>query len=81
MTQKGLGNIMKFYRKKNQLTQRQFSKLIGCSFATASKVECGKQAAKAELVLRIIDQILPSFRTDILLLEAEAELLERREAL
>lgn len=81
MDQKSLGNIMRHYRKSHGLTQRKFSKLVGCSYSTMSKVEAGKQAAKSKLVLNILATILPDFKSQLLLIEAEAECLERRNQL
>lgn len=78
MTKKALGSIIKYYRYKKQLSQREFSKIIGCSFSTMSKIESGKQAAKSELVLSILSRVLPNFKSDLLLVEAEAELHEQK---
>lgn len=76
MTQIEFGNIIKYHRKTNKLTQRQLSKIVGCSYATMSKVECGKQAAKVKLVLSILKTVIPELKDKLLLIEAEAEFYE-----
>jgi transcriptional regulator with XRE-family HTH domain len=68
-----LANVIKAYRIKHNLFQKDFAFLVGCSLATLSKIESGKQQAKADLVLNILNAVLPEFGEKLMLLDIEAD--------
>lgn len=45
--------IVKFLRKKNNMTQRDFAKAVNCSFALIALVEVGKRRITTNLETKI----------------------------
>jgi len=68
-----VGNLSKAYRVKHKIYQGHMAELVGCSLATLSKVECGAQQPKAELVIRILNVVLPGFQQQLLLADLDAD--------
>ncbi|MEK5443877.1 MULTISPECIES: helix-turn-helix domain-containing protein [unclassified Fredinandcohnia] len=48
-------DIVKFLRKKNNMTQRDFAKAVNCSFALIALVEVGKRRITNNLETKIKD--------------------------
>lgn len=46
-------DIIKFLRKKNNMTQRDFAKAVNCSFALIALVEVGKRRITTNLETKI----------------------------
>ncbi|MFS0824311.1 helix-turn-helix domain-containing protein [Bacillus sp. 1P02SD] len=46
-------DIVKFLRKRNNMTQRDFAKAVNCSFALIALVEVGKRRITSNLEMKI----------------------------
>ena len=67
-------DILKAYRLKNKLKQVEVARLVGCSKATYSKVECGIQQPKAKLLIKLLKLTVPGLQSQYDKVDAEAEL-------
>lgn len=70
-----LPNIMKAYRIKHNMFQKDLAFLVGCSKSTLSLIEAGKQSPKADIVLNILNVVVPGFGEQLLLLDLDADII------
>lgn len=73
MTGKRLGSLLRYYRIKRGITQRVMAKQLNLEPSNLSSIEAGKQQPRGNLTLKILEILLPSLKSDILLLEANME--------
>lgn len=73
MRVKRLGLLIRHYRKKHGILQKTMAQTLSVSKAQLSKIEMQKHEPKGELSLKILEILIPSIKSDILLLEIEVE--------
>ena len=65
-------NALKSYRQRNSISLDAIAAMLGCSKATVSRIENGKQNISSELLLKICEVTNNQVTPNDLLLPAEA---------
>lgn len=68
-----LGNLLKYYRSKNNIKQKELAKILNLSPSQLSKLESNIHTPYGDTQLNILKLLMPELNTSLLLLAAEAE--------
>jgi len=69
-----LGPLLRSYRKTNNIQQKDLTTILKLSKSQISKLEAGLHKPNEDTVIRILELLMPDFKSNLLLLEAEAYL-------
>ena len=71
------GPIIRAYRAKNNLFQKQLAERVGISRAQLSKIESGIHQPEGKFTMALLKLLVPNLENELLLLEIEAEQIKK----